>query len=306
MSMIVHVWCEMAPMDLNPLRFFVAVYETGSFSAAAQRLEVPRSTVSRAVAALEGALDTTLFQRDTRNVAATAEGRLLYDRVAPALTELQAGLTERPATRAAPNGTLRLTATGDIATVALAETVTRFTARYPEVKVELHLTSKVVDLVREGFDLAVRVASRPLRGSALIARKIGTVSLGLYAAPSFLARHGVPRTPTELAALDWIGFRGAPPLQLPSAVLASKPRIVGDDMFFVREALRLGGGIGALPSFLAADDLARGLLTRVLPQFVANTGTIYLVHPPGRHVPARVTAFRELVLEVLRQRPITG
>ena len=109
-------------------------------------------------------------------------------------------------------------------------------------------------------------------------------------------------------ALDWVAFRGAPPLQLATGAakvtVATRARITCDDMFFARQVLRLGAGVGALPAFVAADDLTQGTLVRVLPSFAVQTGAIYFVHPGGRHVPPRVTAFRDLLLEVLRQRPL--
>jgi DNA-binding transcriptional LysR family regulator len=298
----------MAPIDLNPLRSFIAVYEAGSFSAAARRLGVPRSTVSRAVAALEASMGETLFHRDTRNVATTAEGRQLYDRAAPAFASLELALRDRPSPGDGPSGTLRVTATPDLATMVLGEVVSRFTARYPAADVELHLTYRLVDLVREGFDVGIRVYGRGLRGSSLVARKIGTLALGLYAAPGFLARHGAPRRPEELRDLDWVAFRGVPPLQLSAAgareTVATRARVVCDDMLFAREAIRMGAGVGALPTFVAADDLTSGSLVRVLPSFSVQTASVHFVYPSRRHLPARVTAFRDLLLEVLRQRPL--
>lgn len=298
----------MAPIDLNPVRAFVAVYESGSFSAAALRLSVPRSTVSRAVAALEEAMGVRFFHRDTRNVAATAEGRQLYDRAAPALASLERALADQPQQQEGPTGTLRVTATADFATMVLTEAVTRFTARYPKTSVELHLTSRIVDLGREGFDAGIRVLGHGRRNSSLVARKLGSLALGLYAAPSFLARHPALRAPEDLRALDWVAFRGAPTLSLSTAkakeTVAPRARITCDDMFFAREAIRMGAGLGALPAFVAADDLTNGSLVRVLPSFTVETGGVYFVYPSKRLVPARVTVFRDLLLEVLRQRPL--
>jgi DNA-binding transcriptional LysR family regulator len=317
-----HIWCRMAPIDvarrarsaaapaLPYVRTFVALYEAGSFSAAAARLGVPRSTVSRHLAALEETLGVVLFDRDTRNVVTTSEGRDLYDRAGPALANLETALADRPARVEDPNGTLRLTTTADIATIVLGEVISRFVARHPGVNVELHLTDQIVDLVRDGFDVAIRVATGRLRGPRLVARKLGDVAVALYAAPSFLARHGQPRTPEELRGLDWVGFRGGPALELgfggAHVAMNARARIVCNDMFFLREALRRGAGIGALPSFVADPDVAEGALARVFSRFVAHTGTIHFVHPERRHLPARVTAFRELLLELLRQRPIGG
>ncbi|HEY0135368.1 MAG TPA: LysR family transcriptional regulator [Nannocystis sp.] len=289
-----------APIDLNLVRAFVGVHETGSFSAAAQRLGVPRSTVSRAVATLEQATGTLLFHRTTRSVTTTPAGIALFDRVAPSLAALDASLAELPETIEAPRGTLRLTTSADLGMTLLAEAVARFTARHPEVRVEVHLGRAIVDLVRERFDLALRFSPGPLRDSSLVARRLGPVVFALYAAPQYLARRGAPRSLTDLHAHESVGLGGAPDSPLPD------PRTTCDDKFFAREVLRAGAGIGLLPTYLADADLASGALVRVLPRWELRRGAVYLVQPGRKHVPARVTAFRELLLEVMRQRPLAA
>jgi DNA-binding transcriptional LysR family regulator len=295
-------------LDLNLVRAFACVHETGSFSRAAERLGVPRSSVSRAVAALEDALGVVLFLRTTRQVTSTAEGKALHDRLAFSLKEIESALADTPARDETPSGILRVTTTVDIGSTLLAEAVTRFTARYPRVQVEVYLTMAVVDLIERGFDLAVRVAAPRLRGANLVAKKIGEMRVQLYASPAYLSRHEAIRVPSDLGDHDWIGFaRGPVALSSGSAELelGVRQRVVCDDMYFVREVLRQGGGVGALPSFLADADVARGTLVRVLPRWASSSGTAYLVHPARRHVPPRVTAFREILLETLRQRPFS-
>lgn len=287
-----------APIDLNRLRAFALVHETSSFSAAADRLGVPRSTVSRAVSALEQASGVLLFHRTTRRVAATAAGLALYERVTPALASLHQTLVDLPEGVAGPSGALRVTTTPDLGTALLAHAVARYTARYPDVRVEISLSGAVVDLVKERFDLALRFARKPLRGAALIATRLGPVRFHLYAAPSYLARRGVPRSEAELLAHDVVALpRGGAPG-------GAKPRVVCDDKLFAREVLREGGGIGALPPYLANGDVAAGTLVRVLPRFQVETGAVYLVQPGRKLVPQRVAAFRALLLELLRQRPL--
>lgn len=298
----------MAPIDLNRLHAFVAVHAGGSFSAAAAQLGVPRSTVSRAVAALEATLDVRLFARTTRQVRTTAAGLQLYDRVAPSLSSLETSLRDLPRQEESPTGVLRITTTADLGTVVLAEAVSRYTARYPGTQVELHFTPELVDLVKDGFDLALRLLSRPPRSSTLVARKVGTLVVQLYAAPAYLARRRPPRRPAELRDYDWVSFAG--PRSMAELIRhrdlrAIKARITCRDPFFAREVLRTGGGVGALPTFLAEADVAAGALVRVLPRWLVRTGTIQLVQPSRQHVPRKVTAFRELLLEMLRQRPIS-
>lgn len=299
----------MAPIDLNRLHAFVAVHSGGSFSAAAARLGVPRSTVSRAVAALEASLDVRLFARTTRQVKTTAAGLALYDRVAPSLSKLETSLRELPRQEESPSGLLRITTIADLGTIVLAEAVSRYTARYPATQVELHFGHEVVDLVKDGFDLALRVLTRPPRSSTLVARKVGTVVVQLYAAPAYLARRPPPRSPAELRDYDWVSFagsRGMGELVRHRDLRAVKARVTCQDAFFAREVLRTGGGIGVLPSFLADADVAAGTLVRVLPRWFMRTGTVRMVQPSRQHVPRKVTAFAELLLEMLRQRPMSS
>ena len=299
-----------APIDLNLLRAFAAVHASGSFSAAAATLGVPRSTLSRAVAALEEQLKLSLFQRTTRKVTTTPVGVSLFERVAPQLDSLAGALVDLPEQTDVPSGTLRLTTTPDLGSVVLTEAVARYLRRYPEVQVELELGARLVYLVREGFDLALRIARARPKSSSLVARKVGDIFLQLYASPSYLARRAAPRTPAEVSEHEWATYDTLP-LTLSSqrgkksVVVAAAPRVRSNDMFFQREALRAGCGLGALPSFLADGDVTSGALVRVLPDWVVFSGSVVLAHPAHRHLPRKVSAFKELLLELLRQRPIS-
>lgn len=293
-----------APIDLNLLRAFSAVHAHASFTAAAGQLGVPRSTVSRAIAELEDQLGVALFHRTTRSVAVTADGTALHDRVAPALAALDAAVRELPEREEAPTGTLRITSTVDLGTTLLAEVVTRYLARYPAVAVDVLLANRTLDLARERIDLALRVAPDGRRAdSSLVGKRVGTVVLEVYAAPSYLARRGTPQAPAELAAHDWLTYRGAD-RNLLGARFAGDPRLTCDDMFFAREAARLGAGIAVLPAYLAGELVAAGELVRVLPRLSSRLAQVWLVHPGRKHLPRRVTAFRELLQETLRRRPL--
>lgn len=300
----------MGSIDLNLVRTFVAVFETGSFSLAAKRLALPRSTVSRSIAALEEVVGATLFHRTTRKVDPSQEGRQLFERVAGSLAGLEAALVEMPERREEPSGTLTLTATVDIATTFLAEAAVRMTARWPHVRVETIVTSALIDLAKEGVDLALRISGPSLKGNALIARKAGEIRFHAFASPSYLARRGTPRTPAELADHDWVGFRGIEKSRFGRALarygIGKKGRcILSDDVNFVREVLRQGGGIAVMPSFMADEDVANGTLVRLLPKWTVNTSTLYFVQPMRKHVPTRVSVFQELLVELLRHRPLS-
>jgi DNA-binding transcriptional LysR family regulator len=284
---------------------FEAVARTASFSAAAKELGIPKSSASRAVARLEAELGLQLLFRTTRQVSLTAPGTALYDRVTPLLRQVKAALGELPERDEVPSGTLRITAPVDLGVLFLAEVVTRYAARYPAVSVDVHLTGRVVDLVAEGFDLALRVGAR-LVDSTLVVRRAAPILLHHFASPVYLARRGTPRSEADLAGHDVVVFRGGEQkLRVPGARVPGgerAPRIVCDDLLFVRDAVRAGAGIGLLPDFVAEPDVASGRLVRVLPRLERPAGHLHVVTPAAKHVPRKVSAFRDLVLELLRPR----
>lgn len=293
-------------MDLNLLDVFEAVARTRSFSAGARELGLPKSSASRGIARLEADLGVQLLLRTTRQVSLTAAGTGLYDRVTPILRSMKAALGELPEREEEPAGELRVTAPVDLGVLFLAEVVTRFTARYPAVSVDLHLSGRVVDLVRERFDVALRVAPR-LRDSTLVVRKAAPVVMRLFASPLYLAHRGTPRDEADLAGHDWVTFRAGPQrlrAVAPEEALgvAPKSRIVCDDLLFVRDAVRAGAGLALLPSFVAEPEVLSGRLVRILPRFERVASFLYIVTPAARHVPRKVVAFRDLVLELLRTR----
>jgi DNA-binding transcriptional LysR family regulator len=296
-------------MSLDLLAVFEAVARTKSFSAAARELGLPKSSVSRAVARLEADLRAQLLFRTTRQVSLSPAGTALYDRVTPLLASLRTALADVPEREEEPSGTLRVTAPVDLGVLFLAEVMTRYTARHPAVSVDLHLTGRVVDLVAEGFDVALRVATK-LADSSLVARRAAPIVLRLFASPLYLARRGTPRSEGELDGHDWVVFRSGPQrLQVAASRRAPAPpqgRIVCDDLLFVRDAVRAGAGIGLLPAFMADADAASGALVRLLPRFEQPAGHLHIVTRPARHVPRKVTAFRDLVLELLRPRLAAG
>ena len=290
-------------MDLNLLAVFEAVARTSSFSAAAKELRLPKSSVSRGVARLEADLGVQLLIRTTRQVSITAAGTALYDRMAPLLRSMNTALGELPEREEEPSGILRVTAPVDLGVSLLAEVVTRYTARYPSVAVELHLTGRVVDLVAERFDVALRVGMK-LEDSSLVVRKVTPIVLRLFASPLYLARRGAPRSEADLASHEWVVFRSGPQkLRVTGEAhqaAGTHGRIECDDLLFVRDAVRAGAGLGLLPEFLADPEVVAGTLVRVLPRFERQAGQLHVVTPAAKHVPRKVTAFRDLVVELLR------
>ena len=296
---------EDAPIDLNLLSVFLGVAQAQSFSEAARSLDVRRSSVSRAIATLEESLGVQLFSRTTRKVALTTAGAALAVKVGPQLAALRESLGALPEREDVPSGRLRISAPNDLGAMVLPAIVTAFSQRYPGVNVEVLLSNRVVDLVGERFDLALRVtAGSRLKDSSLVARKVSQLELQLFASPTYLARAGTPRTPEELSNHEWVSFRGME-LRAPLLPPKRKPRLLCDDIFVVFQALKAGAGIGGLPGYIARDDLARGTLVRVTPRLALGAGTLFLVHPPSQHVPRKVSAFTEFAVDHLARFPLT-
>lgn len=296
----------MAPIALDRLRVFAALYEAGSFTKAAERLGVPRSTVSRALEALEDSLGESLVVRTTRSVTFTDEGRDLYDRTAPSIRSLEGALRERGRPEDEPSGPLRITSTPDLGVAVLADVTARFRMRYPKTSVDLVLTATPIDLVREGIDLALRITSKSLPDSRLLARRVGTFELRLFASPGYVARRGSPRVVADLASHDLLGFGKVVPTAIPGlGAKAPRSPITCDEMFVLRELVRRGAGIGAMPTFVAAEDLRDGALVPVLPRLSLHRASVTLLQRAQKHPPSRITAFRDLLVETLRQRPIS-
>ena len=293
----------MPELNLDDLAIFVRVVERGGFASAARELKVPTSTISRAIGRLESTSGVTLLQRTTRAVRPTAEGRDLFANVAPAVTTLRgAAHALEPATRKA-RGRLRVSAPNDFAVNFLADVIVAFTERYPLVQLDFSLTNHHSNLVDEGFDVAVRAAVR-LRDSSLVARKLGELQQRFYASPKYLQTQGAPRTLDDLKDHRCVVFRANELVRNwttrgPSGETNTEVhgRIGGDDFSFVRAIVIAGGGIGLLPDINCVADEASGKLVRVLPELYARGATLYLVSPAMRNVPARVTAFRDFVIE---------
>jgi len=296
----------MPDLSLDDLAVFVRVIEHGGFAAAARELRVPTSTVSRAIERLEERADARLLQRTTRSVRATTEGRELFAAIAPSVTALRsAARAVEPATRK-PKGRLRVTAPGDLCAAFLADVLVTFTERYPLVQLDFALTNERSNLVAEGFDVAVRAAVR-LTDSSLVARKLVDVEHRLYAAPSYLQKHGAPSTLDDLARHRLVVFRAkelARTWTLRGAdanddgiALDVRGSVGGDDFTFVRTMVLAGAGVGLLPHLHCAADEASGRLVRVLADYHARGATLYVVIPSRAKIPARVSAFRDCVVD---------
>src|SRR6266540_4219601 len=290
-------------LDLNLLPLFIAVAETASMSAAARKLGLPKSSVSRGIAALEGSLGVQLFHRTTRNVGLTTAGSAFYERARPLVASLRDITGGLPEQEVEPSGDLGISAPIDMGLTFLPPLAAQFSARYSAVRLDVRLSNKRVDLIAEGFDAALR-ASAKLADSTLVARRLSAVEMGLYAAPHYFARRGQPRAPADTDAHEWVcvhGMKTPPPLAAPK-----KPRLATDDLMFAHRSIREGLGIGVLPTFLARQDVTSGLLVRILPKWAQRGSHLFFVHPRAEHVPRKVAALRDFLLDFLAQRPLVS
>jgi DNA-binding transcriptional LysR family regulator len=282
-------------VDLDGIAVFVKVVQAGSFSQAAKLLNMPNSTVSAKVAALEKRLGVTLLQRTTRRLHLTEAGEGYFRRCMTALEELQTAENELAIERSETKGVLRLTAPVELGRSALPPVLDVLMKRHPAIKIDLIITNRLVDLVAENIDVAVRAG--PLKNSGLIAKRFVLGQFGLWASPSYLKNNSVPRNPDELKEHDCLRF--APftgrKLQLTNgrerAQIALAGRITADDFEALRALAVLGWGIALLPSFLCAEEAKERKLVSVLPNWRGDSVTISVVYPAQRFVAPKIRAF---------------
>ena len=294
--------------DLNALRALAAVAQTGGFTAAAEHLGTTKARLSLDVARLEKQLGVDLFTRTTRRVVLTEKGRKLYEECVPLLRKVELTAIELPESAAPISGSLRITSTVDLATQSLAQAIARFSAQHPQLKIELITSDRVVNLVQEGVDLAIRLGW--LRDSTLRAVKLGEFEQHVVASPSYLARAGTPTKPEDLESHDWIALTRLPsPLTWRFVGSSGEKRTVRvqaklrvDTGSTLRVLLESGAGIAALDSLSSSEPLKSGRLQRVLTRWSLSDGGIYAVYPPGKHVATATRAFVEFYGKALRAR----
>lgn len=287
-------------MDLNRIATFVRVVEKESFTAAADALGLPKSSVSRSVARLEEDLGVQLLQRTTRKLSLTDAGREYFERARVALEGLDEASAAVTDMGKDPRGIVRVTAPVDLGVTMLSDIVARFVRQHASIRVDLVLTSRVVNMVEEGIDLAVRAGK--LADSALVARRLASPGLALFASPAYVKRRGRPKKLADLAAQDCVLFR-APSMRATWILTGpnGEERVdVGgvvsvDDMLFARRAVAAGIGVGLLPRLplgCHTEDIVR-----LLPDYELAAGALHLVWPSSRHVAARVAVFRDFLVE---------
>lgn len=292
----------MEQYEPNDLLIFARVAEAGSFSRAAERIGLPKSTVSRRIAFLEEQLGERLMLRTTRRLTLTEFGLQLLEHARQVAAEVDAVKALSEYRQARPSGRLRVSMPNDFATVLLTDMLAAFVALHPAVSLELDLSPRRVDLLGENFDLAVRIGDLP-DDALLAARRIAVFPSGLYAAPAYLAERGEPASPEDLDRHDTLRLLGrngeAAGWTLVSAERrwegAPPARLVANAPELLINLARAGAGIAAVPDYFAAPSVRRGELRRVLPDWQMPSPTAWVVFPGRRLMPAKTRAFIDML-----------
>lgn len=295
--------------SLVDIRAFCAIVDFGTVSAAARELGETKGGISRRVSRLERRLGTALLARTPRAVTPTEEGTAFHARARDALALLADAGEEVHAARSVPRGNLRVTAPIDIGIDVLPDLIAGFRRQYPQITVELLLTSAPLDLATHRIDLALRATSGELPDMDYRAAPLLDFAIRLYASPAWLAARDAPTEPADLDGHDLVMPQdygaGAAPLTLRSArgrieTVPVRPVIRTGDYASVHRIVRAGGGIGPLPEIVAAPALAAGELQAVLPEWSAGSARLHAISLRGREAPARVRLFRDYVRAALQ------
>jgi DNA-binding transcriptional LysR family regulator len=292
---------------LQEITIFAKVVGTGSLSAAARDLGISPALVSRRLASLEARLGVRLINRTTRSLHLTDEGAAYHETCTRVLADIEEADTAVSARRAEPRGVLRVALPASFGNQHVAPLVPKFAERYPDVQLALSLSDRAVNVVEEGFDLAIRIAD--LADSSLAARKLAPNRRVVCASPAYLRRHGTPRTPEDLAkhnclatdfAMNW-GYRG--PDAKPGSVRVTG-RYACDNWEVLREWALAGLGIALKSTWDVRRHLEDGSLVSLFPGYTFATDVaIYAVYPHRRHLPAKTRAFIEFLAESFGPEP---
>ena len=291
-------------MDLNEIVVFAKVVETRSFTAAAQQLGLPKSTVSRKVSQLEERLAARLLQRTTRKLSLTEIGQAYYERCQRIVADIAAAEQLVGDMQTTPRGLLKVTAPVDLGAFRLGEMTARFLAGHPDIHIHLDLSDRVIDLVDDGYELAIRFG--PLAESTLIARRLATASMGLYASSAYLAARGQPKEPDDLGDHDVLSF--VPTARLatwtlhgPDGVTELTPsaRMTSNNLLAIYEATRAGAGISFIPDFVLKCASVSDLVP-VLPGWRSAPIEVFAVYPSGKNLAPKVRAYLDYIAEHLQ------
>jgi len=284
---------------LDAMQAFVAVADLQGFAPAARKLGLSPSGVTRLIAALEQRLGPRLLQRTTRKVALTDVGSRYLERVRRILADVEEAESSAEGERTRPSGRLVVSAPIGFGRLHVSPVLSRYLARYPEVSAELRLSDRMINLVEDGVDLAVRIGHLP--DSTLVARHVGEMRRIVVASNAYLKRRGEPKTPQAIASHDTIQFGAAPDWRFVEdgreVRAASTPRFATNSADAAIQYAGQGGGLTRVMAYQAAEALKRGRLKIVLAKFEQPALPIHIVYPTSRLLSAKVRAFIDLVTE---------
>jgi DNA-binding transcriptional LysR family regulator len=291
----------------HAIRVFAQVVETGSFSAAAEKLGLSATATSRHVAGLEAHLHTRLLNRTTRRVSLTESGRAFYERGVLLLADLEEAEQEAQRAAVVPRGTIRLTTSVNFGVRHLAPAIADFLAAHTEVRLDASLSDRLVDLVEEGFDLAIRIGAPGSEN--VVARRLGETRLVPCASPGYLAAHGAPQTPEDLAGHNCFTYEYVTPRNLwrfrDPAGGERSVRVSGNlhsnNGELLAEAAARGAGIVFEPAFIVGPEVRAGRLVPLLQDFEPQATPIYAVYPSRKHLSAKVRRFVDFLIERFSQ-----
>ncbi len=291
--------------DLNDLYFFVQVVDHNGFAAAARALDMPRSRLSRRIGLLEERLDVRLIQRSTRHFAVTEVGREYYRHCVAMLVEADAAQEAIERTRSEPQGTVRVSCPSSVLYFQVGEMIARFMAECPKVEVHLESTNRRVDVIQEGFDIAIRVRFPPLDESDLVMKVLAESSQRLVASPVLIQGLARPLLPADLGGLPSLAWGPAHneyewSLTGPGGATAHiphRPRLITEDMVSLRLAALRGVGVAQFPTMVVRDDLDAGTLVDVMPDWAPRAGIIHAVFPSRRGLLPSVRALLDFLAE---------
>ncbi len=285
------------------IRVFAQVVESGSFARAAERLALSSSAVSRHVAELEAHLQNRLLNRTTRRVSLTETGRAFYERSVQLLHDLDEAEQEAAKSAAMPRGTLKVSTSVNFGVRYTAPAIAAFLERYPEVKFDVSVSDRMVDLVEEGVDVAIRIGSAG--SETLVARRLGETLVVPCASPDYLSRHGAPRAPEDLAGHNCLTYEYVPPRNQwrfidgdgRERVARVSGNLHSNNGDLLAEAAAQGLGLVYQPTFIVGEAVRAGRLVPLLQEFQAPPLPIYAVYPSRKHLSAKVRLFVDFLVE---------
>lgn len=297
--------------DLNNLYFFAQVVELGSYTAAGRALGLQTSKLSRRIGALEAELGVRLLNRTTRKLSLTQAGETLHRHCLALLAEAQAAKDAINQILASPQGQVRLSCPTGLLLGGVGDVLARFLAAHPQVRIALDATNRRVDVIEEGLDLAIRVRVPPLEDSDLAMRSFGPSDVILVASPALIAAHGEPQELAQIAAMPTVAAVSAGDRHVWRFVnansapveLTHSPRLITDDLYTLRRAALQGTGVACLPVSLVAEDLASGVLVRLLPSLESRPGIVHAVFPSRRGMVPAVRTLLDALAQGFAEKP---